>query len=368
MAPARKTYSDDDRRKNGQFGTGYTKEMLYALVEAVIKAVDPVDPASVSQPAFDREAPAIAAANEWPKPPTARAISMRLGEGWPEVKEKALSGLDIEMVVAKAEGAELAPWLDERHLFFALRRVVMHLEQETLVPHEYERGRLEVIQTTKRFNPDSNIDELLPTRGQILLLVEGDWPVALQIAQLSVPEPKRYRGFDIVKIAEHFYETEERLPTAKRELEEHARRWNVRYPDVDATNVPLEEIIDELIADRAKRQLPTPDSGPVDGARLGTEEIAALIAGAVDLPRPRGYWTEERVVEAFADFVDLFEGKAKLTSALFKAHRKEHRWPNDRAIQNQVSSRSLSRRGGSGRRLGGRRPPRARHLSARLVP
>lgn len=103
-----------ERRKSGQFATGYTDAMLYRLVEAVTTSLDPIDPVSVSQPRFDLEAPAIAAALDWPTPPSARAIAMRLKKGWELIKEEATQDRNIQQVLARADGVSEAPWLDER--------------------------------------------------------------------------------------------------------------------------------------------------------------------------------------------------------------------------------------------------------------
>lgn len=143
MAAERKSYSEDDRRKSGQFGSGYSDEKLYELVRAVVIRVDPIDPVSVSQPLFDLESPAVAADNDWPKPPTARAIAMRLKKSWQKIKEEATEDRNIQQVLARADGGDMAPWFDERYIHFALHRVALHLEKTTLLPHEYERGRHE---------------------------------------------------------------------------------------------------------------------------------------------------------------------------------------------------------------------------------
>lgn len=333
-----------ERRKSGQFDSGYTDQMRYKLVEAVTTSLDPIDPASVSQPRFDREAPAIAAAEGWPEPPSARAICMRLGKAWQLIKEEATENRNIQQILARADGVSMAPWFDEPFVYYAVRRVHLHLgksENETLYPHEYERGRDELIAKAKRLGRETATAELLPTRGQLLYLFAGDWDEILRLAQLPARETVK-RGHPLMKLAEHYYESIGRLPPTVRAIKEHATEINVRCPQRKSGKI--EDLIDELIADRAKRQLPTPVEGPVEGARLSPKEIEALVATA-PLPQVKRSWTEDTVIEAFADFAEAFEGSQKLNNALYNAQRVQHGWPSSDTWQKHGRFQELVEKG-----------------------
>lgn len=337
--------SATQRNRSGRFGSVYTKEMLYLLVELVTVQIDPIEPTAVSQPSFDREAPGVAAKQGWPKPPTARAIAMRLGKSWLLIKQEATEERSIQQILARAEGVRIANWLDERHVFYAIRRIHLYLgkrEEETLLPHEYERGRNELLAEARRLRRDTVVEELLPTRGQILWLYGGDWDEALRLARLPAT-PKTRRGHPILKLAEHFYETQERLPKTIKEVRQHVSRLRVSFPDRGAP--AIDEVVDDLIADRAKRELPTPDSGPVEGARLHQKQIDALIEGAPTVRRRQQPWTEDEVIDSFADFVDEFEGHEKLNFALYTAHRVEREWPSNETWQKFGKFRDLVGKG-----------------------
>jgi hypothetical protein len=344
MATAAKGRSQVERRKSGQFDSAYTKEMLYELVGAVAMSVDPVEPVSVSQPRFDRDAPSIASERGWPTPPSARAITMRLEKSWLLIKKEATQNRSIQQVLARAEGVAMAPWLDERFIYFALRRAHLHLGKnadETLYPHDYERARNELLAEARRLSRETYVEELLPTRGQLLELLDDNWNDGLRIAGL--PEAERVRrGHPQLKLAEHFYETRKRLPKTMKELRQHATALNISFPHRGVGGI--EELIEELSADRATRGLSTPEGGPVESAGLAPKEIAALIEGAPSIRRARP-WTEDEVVEAFADFVEEFEGRDRLILATFTAHRVERGWPSNDSWQKYGKFREVVEKG-----------------------
>lgn len=321
-----------DRLRNGQFGSGYSDEKLYKLVEAVITTVDPVDPLSVSERRFSKEAPAIAEAKGWPKPPQGHAITQRLRKPWKQIKEEATQERSIQQVLARSDGVKMAPWLDERFVFFALRRIHLHLQktaQQTLYPHEYVRGRNELLAAARRHGGLETMAEQLPTVGQIMVLYDNNWDEPLRLAGLPKAEPVE-RALARVTIAEHFYETKERFPSTIKELRVHAEALKIAFPwrSMGSNIAPT---VTELIADRAARGLETPASGPVEGARLSPEEIDQLIA---DAP-PRRPWRDwswiDAVIDAFADFVEEFDGKEKITNKLYNAYRAQRGWPANTA-------------------------------------
>jgi hypothetical protein len=332
-------------RRKGKFSSGYSDEKLYELVREVTLAVDPEDPESVSQPRFDLVAPAVANSKRWPKPPKAHAITMRLKKSWPRIKEEAHQARSIQQILAKADGVSLAPWLDERHLYFALRRAHMHLgkkETETLYPYEYDQAYSDLAAKAKKLERYAPVGLTMPTRGQLIGLVEGRWNDGLAIAGIP-PAPSHRTGHPLIKVAEHYYETQNELPPTFGRLVTYAADLQISIPNLRSKDFPA--LIDELIIDRAQRGLQTLETGPTESARLKSGEIEALIKDAPKPQRANKNWKEHEVIEAFADFVDEFDGKEKLNYALYNRTRTERGWPSNNTWQKHGRFQELAEKG-----------------------
>lgn len=333
------------RRKKGKFGSDYSDEKLYELVREVTLVVDPDDPEAVSQPRFDAVAPGVAESKGWPKPPKANAITMRLRKSWPRIKEEAHQARSIQQILVAADRVAMAPWLDERHLYFAFRRAHQHLgkkETETLYPYEYDEARSALAAKAKRLNHFAPVEETMPTRSQLIVMLEGRWNDGLAIAQLP-PAPTHQLGHPLIKVAEHYYETQEKLPSAFGALVKYAAALSISVPNLLKKDFPA--LIDELIITRAKRGLETLETGPTEGARLKPEEIEALIKDAPKPQRANKNWKEDEVIEAFADFVDEFEGEEKLNHALYTRTRTARGWPSNNAWQKYGRFQELVEKG-----------------------
>jgi hypothetical protein len=233
----------------------------------------------------------------------------------------------------------MAPWLNENFVFFALRRVHLHLQKrpnETLYPHEYVRGRIELIAEARRRGHEETLAAQLPTLGQIIKLYDDDWNQALRLCGL--PEAKAaHQALSAVAFAEHFYETKERLPRTIKELREHAVALKLAFPNrrglTERLNLQIKDVVEKMVADRANRGLETAADGPTEGARLTSEEIDALIADARPT-MPHGDWSNiDRVIDAFAEFVEEFDGSQKITNSLYNAHRAQRGWPSNNGWQ-----------------------------------
>lgn len=322
-------------RKGGKFASNYNELQLYELVALVCRAANATDPQSVSQPVFDRHAPGVAQAQGWDPPPQAHAITMRLGKSWAEVKKRALSSGSVEHVLRQEKAARPAPWMDERHIVYALKRVAGHLGKETLFPFEYESGQRELVAEAKRLRREATLPEILPTRNQILVLLEGDWAMGLRLAEMPVPESRPgLEGLGLLRLAEHYYETQGQLPETISALRQHANGLGLAFAEAETKAIGgIEPLVDELIAARAARGLHTGADGPLIEERLDERELAALLAGAQAAGK-RNRWRErENVVAAFVEFVQLFDGKQKLGQSLYLSHRKAHGWPSNQAYQ-----------------------------------
>lgn len=324
-----------ERRKSGKFGSGYSDEKLYELVEAVTKAIDPIEPTAVTQRRFDKEAPTIAKERGWPPPPKANGISQRLRKSWQLIKEEATEDRSIQQVLARSDGEKMAPWLNESFVFFALRRVHLHFQKrpnETLYPHEYVRGRIELIGQARSRGDGETVAAQLPTLGQIIKLYDDDWNEPLRLAGLPEAKPV-HQALPAPTLAEHFFETKERLPRTIAELREHAKALKLAFPNrhgsSERLNLQIKDVVAEMVAARADRGLETAADGPTENARLTPDEIDALITDALPARSWRDWSNLDDVIDAVAEFVEEFDGSQKITSKLYTGHRVERGWPSD---------------------------------------
>lgn len=118
--------------------------------------------------------------------PTARQISGRLGQRWPDIVAVARGapGAPRPADAIRAWGrAEENPDLDERNVIFALGLIARELGQDTLTPDEYEQRVQVLLHAGRRDGRGHVFGPLLPAAAQIVRLA-GDWDVALAMAGL----------------------------------------------------------------------------------------------------------------------------------------------------------------------------------------
>jgi hypothetical protein len=317
-------------KKRGTFRSQYTDDDLYRLIGLVASVARAADAEKLTMVEFDAHSAPVATANKMPSPPTARAIQMRLGKPWRQVVAGAVSASAgdavVEHLVGSAKRTDEWPDLDEAHIHYAMRRVAAFLKVETLSEIGYDSGRSDLIESVSRAEARL-LEEILPTASQIRRVAYDDWERGLALVGMQ-PEPRQFTGHSMVKLCWHYYETKSRLPTETRlrdyvngELDRAMPRGRDRK---------FSEYVDELRAARADRGWSTPEDGPADGETLSDEELTALLEGA---PRrqARGGWTEERVEEAFVEYVREYLGRADLRQKHYLSVRGKHRWPSNQA-------------------------------------
>ena len=338
--------SNQRRRGDGKFRSSYSDERLYELLRLTALKVNPLDPATLSQPKFDARAAEVAAEQGWPEPPKANAIYMRLTRTrkrtWRQLVEGAIAAASGNLTqTANAQTREFpAWWFDERHIYFGLHRVLYFLQQrelaqpeaqrrvwETLTYDQYEFGRLDLLASV-RGERRAYLDMTLPTAGQIYVMAGRDWNMALRLAQLPEPEIQRRRGTPLFTLVDHFFNSERRIPANHEQIR---LKYNALEVAVPRRPPDWDRFLVEWRADRAARGLQTPPEGPAENQQLTQVELDALLAEA---PRrvPKGLWTPERIVAKFSEYVGEFDGVVRLTQKHYKAVAVGRGWPGTDVI------------------------------------
>jgi hypothetical protein len=321
------------RHKHGRFRATGSTEWLYRMIREVAARICADRPLALTQSRFDAHAPRIAAELGEPEPPSARAIYMRINKGKPRNERKSWEQIVAEacgadrsavQTLAAATRSEVYAFLDEYAIVYALRRISIYLGARSFTAYAYDAARAALIAARAR-KPGGTIALVLPTSGQILAAAQQNWNLALQLAGLDpVSQPEREDAQRrALRMIEFFYESENHLPRYN-ELIRYFRARDVSVPEKELR--PFPPLIAATIAARAERGLDTQPDGPLPEQRLLDAERDALIA---DLPRatPRDYWTRDRIIDAFADYVEGYEGTAELRQRHYQSVRAEHGWP-----------------------------------------
>jgi hypothetical protein len=333
------------RRRAGEFTSKYSDEQLYMLIREVAASACDGEADQLSQPLFDQRAPAVAKALELPPPPTARAIYMRfkkkrIDTSWPKLVAAAVGAVSVTQQVAADNSAqEVGPWLDERGIVFALRYAARTANAPTLTDYQYDALRIDLLR-------NAVAALVMPTAAQIKTIA-GDWPTALALAGMKAPKTD-LRATPIARLAWHYYEAKEKLPTETTLREYCNHELEVAMPR--GKDHPWAEYLEELRALRAERGWSTPPAGPAVDERLTDTELAELLAGARPATK-RGAWTEERVRAAFVEFAEMFHGRQELTLRLYKAHAPANGWPGSSTYAKYGSFTALKKRAVSLRAL-----------------
>ena len=293
------------QRHKGRFRSRFTDDARWLMIRLVTTEVRPSDPTSVTQADFDANAPTIIARlqPDWPEPPTARALWMKLTKddpapkrSWEQLIATAVGARSIAHTASAATREEPLPdWFEEPHIVYAVRRVHVQLgKPHTVTIDQYESGRGELIASVRGERREQLL-LLLPSGHQLAALADGDWNVILALCGLPpVVAQGAERGHPLVLLAWHYYETENRLPSYNR----LARHFLARGLAVPVAVKPWSNVHDEITRLRAERGWTTPATGPADDQQLDEAELAELLDGAPGRHRPHGYWTAERIVEA----------------------------------------------------------------------
>ena len=329
-------------RHKGRFRSEYTDDERIQLIREVTTDLRPNDPTAVTQSEFDANALRIVERlhPDWPEPPTARALWMKLTKdddlpkrSWEQLIEVAVAARSLAHTAASAtREASLPQWFEEPHIVFAVRRVWLHLHKlETVSIDQYEAGRLNLLASV-RGDRREQLVLLLPSGHQLASLAEGDWNVILKLCGLPPIARGAVRGHPLTLLAWHYYETHNELPNYNR-LRSLYTAQGIAVPK---TVTPWSSIHDEVATRRAERGWATPPSGPAEGERLTAKELAALLADAPGRPMPHGYWTPERILDALVEYLDEFESVAALRQKHFMGVRVGRSWPNWEQIRTKL--------------------------------
>ncbi|HET8751952.1 MAG TPA: hypothetical protein VFM43_05450 [Gaiellaceae bacterium] len=298
-----------ERRDDGSFVSTYSNADLYKLVALAARKARPDAPHSLSVRVFDQTLPAIG----YPDAPSGRAIYARLKKPWPVIVERALSERSerserqTEAVLKKREEA---PWLTERHLYFALKAIAGFKEAETIPELSYEPWRAQYLANRVEETRQSVdlLEQLIPTAGQILRIAasldaEGTtaWDKALAYAGLAPrPAATTVKGLPIVEAMQLYVEaTGGEFWPSQDEVERLAKEWGIMIASRAGKN--WSEYLNQYREARAAQGLEMPTTKLVRGT---PKPIFGPKPEGLQAPERgnRNRWTDEE--EAFRIVTD----------------------------------------------------------------
>jgi len=312
-------------RLKGRFDAQHSDDELLEVVAKVARHARPDDPTSVTQRVFNaNRAPAGEPGCPQANQITTRLTAGRVKRGWRDILVLACD----ETRDAKHSLTPNAPDpdIDERYCYFALRRVHTHLvnadrldKATGMTTDLYDAGREELLATEgrKRIKHRPLADKL-PTSGQVLR-VFSDWDTALNFATLTTraatPPAKAVfaASFPAEQAAVEFIKANGFWPSAD-SLREFARLLDLRMGPVP----PAKELRDKttLLLVTQGIRVPTKGAPRGRGAKLKIKLPKGGIPGAPT--RTDADWTEEKVIERLADWL---EGLPARTTTTLKAYR-----------------------------------------------
>lgn len=334
-------------RNAGRFDSALGDAALLRIVAEVLRIARPDRPQSTTQRQFDRaredeEAPEGC--------PSASAVYQRFAGrvSWGQIKALALSGKsDFNRDLGTVDRQPAARHLTERHVFFALRRVAMHLQVEVLSRVEYMNGRAALIaRDVRRNGKDAPLSELLPNADQIVRVLRAErkedlaaspldpWDYALSLVGLSPPPVgpsalpvREVTGWSVPQTLAAFYELHLTLPNR-----EPFRLWvaacDIRMQDLsvkrwgdwldDAEQLLVEQGYPEPIKRSAKRpgfEVVVPEGG-IEGAPTRTATREAETKN-----------DEDRCITGLWVWLSGLHASDKRTRTEYLAWRRGTRWP-----------------------------------------
>jgi hypothetical protein len=182
----------------GRFRSSWSDDRLLDILVPVAVAAHLRQPTRVTMKAWDHHR-AVALGINAPDelPPTARAIVMRLNargprklswQQWLELAQKQDDERRQSLVAQHR--SEVTQELSDVRIRYACQRVAQHLGVDTLLPHEYETARTELVRhdRRRRRGVPGALAELLPTANQVQ---QGhEWREVLRIGGLRPPRPR----------------------------------------------------------------------------------------------------------------------------------------------------------------------------------
>lgn len=291
------------RREDGRVVSAYSDSQLYTLVRKAAFKVRPDYPAEISVREFDAALDSIGHADA----PSARAICSRLKRGWPEIVELAIEPKQHSKKRDDKQSEE-APWMTDRHLYFALNVVARFKGVETMTAHDYDLYLAEYLAQHKQPAHVLGSGARFPTSNQILRLAlklpsKGavtTWDRALVFAGLKTVPVTNAKALTVVEAINlyieasfcEFYPSQDELLRLRSEFgismreKEQGRKWS--------------ESLREALDGRTAAGLPVPTML----AATTTKPKLVLPPGFATPPlkNPKGTWAE-RSDEEWADAI-----------------------------------------------------------------
>lgn len=290
------------RASNGQLVFIYSKADLYSLVALAARTVKPYAPQSLSVREFDRSLAEIG----YPDAPSGRAIYGRLKRPWPQIVELALRERNATRADDAVTRKDEAPWLTERHLFFAMKTIARFKEAESIPESLYNGWREEYLAANPLNQPRELLEQLLPTGSQIVRIAvaldaEGEtpWKKALAFVGLGAPKTKSNAGMPIAEAMGLYVDaTGGRFAPSIPELERLRVEWGIAIAN---KTLPWGDYLAECRAHREERGLTMPTTYAKPDARPPLVKPADLEAPPAQ--PGKGHWSENLIEERLTHYV-----------------------------------------------------------------
>lgn len=293
-------------------------------VREVAALVNPAEPETVTQRAFDATREHSAAQADLPP---ARRITERLGLSWREVLAVAHApeNEQTKLLGLRHKAPSSAAWLSEKHVAAVVQLIAGRLGADTVSTNEYRVERKKVLAVDRaRWRHGRNL--LLPTAEQVMHAT-GSWDEALRFAGLREQRKpgaawKKTNAPALPDLMERFYEAHGVQPT-RPALQEWARASNIPYPSPQDRPNAFRHAREEWIERR--RAAGEPDPKPPPHARGRPAAVRPDYSTNTGTPLPgerrRDFWDEDSCVAAVARYVaQLPPGKrSRSTSRGYRA-------------------------------------------------
>lgn len=320
--------SEARRRFRGRFDSLFTADQLFDFVSETGAYLDRPWQA-LTQAEFDQTAAAALAPI---RPPSARAICMRLGMPWRSVCEIACDSRRSETQSRSAvqRSAPASYLMEPPYIYAALRRVAIVLRKRAFTRHEYAAAVREMLGRAPMRAERAFVRAVMPD-GEQIVNAAGSWEIAMELlrggAERDRPEPRR-EAVPIVDALEWAYEARGIAHPSERTL----RRVVAVSIRKRGPGRPWRSYWDELVARRRARGVSTPEAGPPEESRLSAAQLEQLV-GYASQPMPHLKWTRLNVLEALEEFISSQPSGTRFTQRLYHQLRRQHRWPALHTIQ-----------------------------------
>lgn len=327
---------------------------LLDVVRDVAEYASPVFPLEVSMRRWNNARPGAG----YPDAPTANAIHLRFnrhqgGFSWGYIVAAAFAeGPSRAQRLALFRREPRGKELDTSHAVFALRLVAAELGR-SFRDDEYEPALERLIaRERRRLGADSQLEDLLPTKAQIMRLLDGNWEAGLKLAGLEPYERQRQKVFrkrnamPMEEAAALFAELNGRWPSNP-ELHRWALDAHVGMRAPSYASTWWSETLDLATELLNARGIPVPTERPKAG-RPRKGEVRTYVLPPEPLPYSppgRNVWSTEAVIAALREWDRSLPAGVKRTSPRYGIDIAEHaeEWPSPATVIDHGGFRLLAR-------------------------